>query len=175
MLSAGIRPWLYTVMVKVTSSPVPTMALWPLPSSLTKAKSNGLITTSSGSESSSSVDGSGSPEVPVPSPPIVSSEPVLTSPPASLPGVSSGVESISSAGKPSLSVKSLISATFTSCVPLLRPPSTVRMMSIVVDAPGAKPPAGSSPALTSRVVDAPLATAAQAGFKAALNVKPLGT
>ena len=162
-------------MVKVTSSPGPTMALWPLPSSLTKAKSNGLITTSSGSESSSSLTGSLSPGVPVPSPSLTPSEALLTLPPASLPGVSSGVESTSSTGKPCSSVASLISAMFTSCVPLLSPPLTVRIMSTVVDAPGAKPPAGSSPALTSSVVDAPLATVAQAGFKAALNVKPLGT
>ena len=110
----------------------------------------------------------------MPSPLVTSSEPLLTLPPASLPGVSSGVESTSSTGKPCSSVASLISAMFTSCVPLLSPPLTVRMMSTVVDAPGAKPPAGSSPALTSSVVDAPLATALQAGFSPALNVKPLG-
>ena len=89
--------------------------------------------------------------------------------------MSSGVESISSTGKPSLSVKSLISATLISWAPLARPPLTVSTMFMEVDAPGANPPKGSSVSATVSVVVAPPAVAVQSGFKAALNVNPLGT
>ena len=109
----------------------------------------------------------------MPSPLVTSSDRLLTLPPASLPGVSSGVSSRRLTGKPcSSGGRALISATFTSCVPLLSPPLTVRMMSTVVDAPG-QTPAGSSPADTQRRYRV-AAYRAPARVQPALNVKPLG-
>ena len=77
----------------------------------TEANSSTVIF--SGSESSSSVAASPDPGVPVPSPSIASSAAESTSPPASLPSISSGVESSSGGVLPKSSCAKMISATFT--------------------------------------------------------------
>ncbi len=147
MFVAVISPWLYTVIVKVTKSPGPTLALCPVANFLFNAKSNGKMLIIAKSLSSSS-------------PPLLL---ISLSPPNGSPLVASGVESTSVNGVPVASVNSLISAQLAIEVLGATFGSTVKVISTKALMPGAKGPA--------IVFVAKLPTATQS---ASLSVNPLG-